>query len=430
MGVLLYWWFGIFRPQDWIWWDVSGLRLPLIAAAVLILPSFLQGKFPRLDNAIARLMVFWLILAVLAHLVNGCEGGGAMAASMKNMLVLILVVLLTERIVSNHQQLLGVVFIVGASLGFYSGKGGIHALLGGGAVNYGASNLTGLFSGSNGFALGSAILLFFIIFIYQMSGKEQYQKYAPAFVQSERLRLIAKYVSMAMIFGTVYNVVSLFSRGSALAMAIGILFWIYLHGKSLKIFIYLGILSVILLAVVPLPQGYEERIRSIFAEEDDMDKSAMSRPHFWRTATEMTAEHPIGIGPGCYARYYDRFDSTGGYYKTGRSVHSSHFQILAEIGYLGMLLWLLLFVVAHKKLMAVRRQALANPNHEHSFFYLNLANALACAQVVFFIGGAFYEQAYNDLIWLIWGLTIALQRLQNQQQEPAKPLGRAVEGAR
>ena len=48
--------------------------------------------------------------------------------------------------------------------------------------------------------------------------------------------------------------------------------------------------------------------------------------------------------------------------------------------------------------------------------------ALICAQVVYLLGGAFYELAHNDLIWLIWGLTISLGRLQSADK--ALPIGR------
>ena len=414
---LLYWWFGIFRPQEWIWWDVSSLRLPLLAAAIFIPPALFRGFRPRLDNKLAIYMVTWYLLALVGSLSVGCIGVGPLADATRNLAILILVVLITERLIHNKQKLLYLVAIVGLSLGFHAGKTGINNLLSGGSSSYGISNLTGLFSGSNAFAMGSGMLVFYIIFTYQQIKNPLSLQLLPKFLQAKPiLRKLIKWALLIMIIGTIYNVISLFSRGAALATFAGLLAMGVLHPKRKEIFA-IGIpLILIALIFIPLPDGYEERISSVFEEQEDLDNSAASRPHFWGIAAAIAQDHPFGIGPGCYMDFYNDYDPTNGQYGMYRSVHSSHFQILAESGYLGILLWIMLIFTAWSRQLKIRKLSITAANKlSNPVFYGNAATMLFCSQVVFVLGGSFYEWAHNDIIWLSWGITIALERMLNKE---------------
>jgi O-antigen ligase len=172
----------------------------------------------------------------------------------------------------------------------------------------------------------------------------------------------------------------------------------------------IGITLSIALTVISLPEGYEDRIKSIFADKEERDHSAAGRPHFWSTAIKMANHYPLGVGPGCFPAFYNDFDSSGGEFGFYRSVHSSHFQILADAGYLGVIVWILIYLVAGYKLIRIRSlvfQYVSDPPKQD--FYINLSNALLCVILVFFIGGSFYELAYNDIIWLTFGLIITIE---------------------
>jgi O-antigen ligase len=173
----------------------------------------------------------------------------------------------------------------------------------------------------------------------------------------------------------------------------------------------------ILFSLFGLPEGYEERIVSAFAEEEELDESAASRPHFWGIAADIARDQPLGVGPGCYNSYYEIYDHSNGRFGHYRTVHSAHFEALAETGYIGVTVWLLLFIISIKKLLRIRKLANINltrdPKNE---FFSNAANLLITANIVFFIGSAFYAQAYNDIIWLVWGLTVVLVNLFEQKE--------------
>ena len=71
-------------------------------------------------------------------------------------------------------------------------------------------------------------------------------------------------------------------------------------------------------------------MKSAFADKEDHEASAASRPFFWSVAVRLVEDNPLGIGIKCYQSHYDCYNPTGGEWGCGRAVHSSHFEVLAE----------------------------------------------------------------------------------------------------
>jgi O-antigen ligase len=219
-----------------------------------------------------------------------------------------------------------------------------------------------------------------------------------------------------MIIGTIFNIVSLESRGSGIAVFCGLILLFILNEKWLKKSLLIIPLLAISIPFIPLPDGYHERIASAFVKKEDLDASAASRPHFWDTATRMSSAYPMGVGPACYREYYDIFDELRGQYGHARDVHSSHFQVLAEMGYLGIVIWLFLFLATYTRLFKLRNIVKQQTkNIENPILYIQLCNAIICSTTVYVIGGSLYALAFNDLIWLNFGITIIITKLINQE---------------
>jgi putative inorganic carbon (HCO3(-)) transporter len=404
-----YWWFGVFRPQDWVWGALNSYRLPLVAAILLVLPSFFQKKFPRFDNPIAILMIILCLLELLANIVNGCSQSPHVIKTLTvmNLFILTYVVLLTAELVQSKKILFWLFFVIAVSIGFHSGKGGIYALLTG-ASYYGATQLQGFLSGSNGYAIGTAMMLFYMIFAFQYI-----DVFGPKTIW---IRKGLKFMMLVIIFGSFYNVIATESRGSFLALVAGLFVWFLFHQYRIRMLTVIFFTLAIGLTVIPLPDNFTDRIQSVFVDTEELDSSAASRPHFWNTALAIAKDYPIGTGPGCYPYYYNIYDSSDGQYGYYRSVHSSHFQILSDTGFLGTLVWIAIFLVTFKCLWQIRKKSLEKvPTNDSYNFYLYAANALFCSQLVFMLGGSFYEMAYSDIGWLNWGLVIGLDRLLKKQ---------------
>jgi O-antigen ligase len=151
---------------------------------------------------------------------------------------------------------------------------------------------------------------------------------------------------------------------------------------------------------------------SITLKEDEADSSINGRLHFWAVAIDMAQSNPwFGVGYGAYNLSYDAYDFSSGAFGTSRSVHSAYFGVLAELGYLGAILYLLVFLSAFHSCSRVRKLARGNP----ALSELGLsAMALQTGIIVFLVGGAFVPKAYNEMIWHYIGLSIILERLAMQ----------------
>src|SRR6185295_10396042 len=66
-ALLLYLWFALFRPQEWVWFDISNLRLSLILGLILVIPSLLTGVFPNLSHPLSIGSVLFLVAGLQAQ---------------------------------------------------------------------------------------------------------------------------------------------------------------------------------------------------------------------------------------------------------------------------------------------------------------------------------------------------------------------------
>jgi O-antigen ligase len=99
-------------------------------------------------------------------------------------------------------------------------------------------------------------------------------------------------------------------------------------------------------------------------------------------------------------------------YGRERSVHSSHFQVLAETGFAGIVVWVGLFATALCVALRVRRRAsAAGLSAADTHFLLTASNALIASMCGFLVGGSFVALALNDLTWLTFALIAALDYL-------------------
>ena len=61
----------------------------------------------------------------------------------------------------------------------------------------------------------------------------------------------------------------------------------------------------------------------------------------------MAAQNPVfGVGLNAFNKAYDDYDFLKGGYGKGRSVHSSWFGMLAELGYVGFTLYVSILILA------------------------------------------------------------------------------------
>ena len=69
VALLMYLWFALFRPQDWMWIDITSLRLSLLLGIILTVPALLTGLFPNMTNPLGMGMVAFILTSILSQTV-------------------------------------------------------------------------------------------------------------------------------------------------------------------------------------------------------------------------------------------------------------------------------------------------------------------------------------------------------------------------
>jgi putative inorganic carbon (hco3(-)) transporter len=392
-ALLLYLWFALFRPQEWLWIDVTALRLSLVLGAILVGPALMTGIFPNLTHLISLGTLGFLLTGVLAQFSAADPAMGWMWLDFQTRLTLIS--LLTVTLVSTRERFVLVMGVVGGSLGFHAAKAGLASMLGGGVRFH--DGLAGAFPDNNGYALATVMVMPLVL--------------ATAQNLDDRWRWIRRglYVWVPLCAITV---VSTFSRGGFIALAAATLVFVLLQRRRLAALAALGVVGLLAVAFVPVPEGYFDRLQTIQTYEEVEDESALSRLHFWRVAVIMAKDRPFGVGLRNYEAAYDTYDFSDGAFARGRSVHNSHFQVLAELGFPGAVIWTTLFLVAFGLAFRIRaRSKRPELAADEQRFLFTSANALIVSMVGFLVGGSFVASALNDVTWLTFAMVASLDRL-------------------
>lgn len=402
-ALLTYVWFALFRPQEWTWIPLGSLRLSLITGIMLVIPSLLTGIFPNISHPLSIGTVLFFLLGLLAQgtAVNPDVGWYWIDILAR----LFLVALLAVTILDTPRRVLLFLAVLAGSVGFHTAKAGVAYALGGGL--FFAEGFAGAFSDNNGYALVTAMMLPLLFCVWQNAAPDVFfEKWIG------RGFLVAVPLSMGLIVGTK-------SRAGFLAAATAIIVTIILHRRRFALAGTVILTTLVVAPFVPVPEGYFERIETIRTYEEVGESSALSRLHFWRVAVRMAENYPLGVGLMSYESAYDDYDFLGGEFGRRRSVHSSHFQVIAELGFLGFLLWVSLFAYSFWVLLRVRRfgNRIRQRDGPASHFYTTVANGLIASQATFLVGGAFVASALNDVTWYTFAVIAAVDRLARARAE-------------
>ena len=203
-------------------------------------------------------------------------------------------------------------------------------------------------------------------------------------------------------------VVLINSRGAFLAVAASIAFFMYFmytssfqrkHQKKMAVFITIAGLSG---ALYIADDDFISRITGITGEVDKAEKqeSGATRLVFWEAAWEMAKDYPYGNGYRGFNYlspfYIPEGIDTGG--NRSRSVHSTWFETLTEVGYLGLLFFIMMLWSAWKHLNKVRSYLRGNQLVDEYFKIIALQGSL----IAFVIAMTFLNRMRAEVLyWLI-----------------------------
>jgi probable O-glycosylation ligase (exosortase A-associated) len=133
------------------------------------------------------------------------------------------------------------------------------------------------------------------------------------------------------------------------------------------------------------------------------DGSAMGRINAWHYAYNAANDNLLGMGfdswsPQTFALYAPNPTDV-------HAAHSIYFSVLGDHGWIGLILYLMIYFLAWIKLANIVK--ISTKNEELSKYNF-LAKMLQVSLIAYFIGGAFLSLSYFDLPWHIVSFVVLI----------------------
>ncbi|MBW2184949.1 MAG: O-antigen ligase family protein [Deltaproteobacteria bacterium] len=195
------------------------------------------------------------------------------------------------------------------------------------------------------------------------------------------------------------------SRGAFLGLAMGAAAAFFYapqkHRKNIIILIIVGSMGVAYLS----DNLFIERVISISTDQSQMDEASSSRIRLWKAGAKMFIDNPLGIGPGNWYQTIGRYIPE----YAGKDSHNTYVKCLAELGALGISVFILLLLQTYFSLRKtyISIQCLQpKQSDEFSHYYF----AVIVSIVVFLTCSLTITTIYTEVLWILLMLPVCLNR--------------------
>jgi O-antigen ligase len=215
------------------------------------------------------------------------------------------------------------------------------------------------------------------------------------------------------------------SRGAFLGFAAFLLMTVVGHRKRGKAIVITALLAALVIGIAPPDvlnrvRGLENVQSTEELREADKEGSAYQRYEIWKVARLIIREHPvIGVGLGAYPAAHNAYSVRSQFDPTAqgwRDTHSTYLNLTAETGFVGVLIYLVSFIVTMVKIDSVRRRAKKVLPATAQTLFVYEAGALG-----FFVSATFGSMAHVSFLWLHVIVTWTIAELAASEMAAARP---------
>lgn len=393
-------WTAMAVPTYFVWSFMVSASINKIAAAVTLMAWLVSRepkKLPK-SSTLVLLAIFGVLgtLSVLFRLPDTDVGFGEWEKFIK----ILLFTFAIAGIVTTKNRVISLLWAIVLSLGFHGALGGAKFLATGGSHKvWGPGN--SIIGDNNHFALAMTAVLPIVFYLYKQSES-----------RALRLALIGSSILViASIMGTS-------SRGGLVGIA-AVAGYALLRTRN-KLKYMLVTVPLVFAAVAFAPASWTTRMDTIGTAEED--SSFMLRVIAWKQSALIALDHPI-LGGGFHAvqdpkvwfDYSLKFDNSLSFVQTPpinasvpRAAHSIYFQVLGDMGFLGLSIFLAILASSWRNSSVVIRNARNRPELSWAS---DLATALRYSMVAYMVSGAALGMAYFDYMYMIFGLLVVLRAM-------------------
>jgi probable O-glycosylation ligase (exosortase A-associated) len=191
------------------------------------------------------------------------------------------------------------------------------------------------------------------------------------------------------------------SRGGFLGLLA--VFFVLTWRSSRKVVLVFMAIIIIGAGLIFAPPTYLERIQSITEYEED--QSASDRIEAWKAGLRMFQSSPLtGVGAGCFNASSEQYG-----FEHDLVAHNTFVSVLAEMGAVGIVTFLLLFYFAFRGCDRVRRR-LESLNQKNSWPYL-ISTALTASLAAYMVTAFFLTTTFYPNIYMLLAMCAALEMI-------------------
>lgn len=385
LGVLTWIWIALMNPQREVYGILAGAGLNFIVAALTIF-AWAVSKERKTAPANATvvltgLLLVWMCISTFNALVPA-PAGALLSRNIKTVALLVAVAC----IANSRMRLQAIVWGMVVSLGYFAVKGGAFVIASGGSHRV-AGPAESMIADNNHLGLALVMLLPLINYLRATS----------------QLRIVRLGLIGAMVL-TIVAILGTYSRGALLALA-AMVSVLALRSRAGLLFAIGGV-GFAAAAPYIMPAAWLERMSSI--NSADQDASFMGRIEAWRTSVNVAMHRLTGGGfASIESDWVAQAYATPGGLTSGRAAHSIYFQVLGDLGFVGLALFLALIGSALLNTALVLNATRGRPDLRWAN---QLARMLQVSIIGFMIGGAALSMAYYDGFLLLVVLTAVLHQ--------------------
>ena len=407
IGIFLWVWVSVMSPHRLTWGFAHDFRFAqLIAIATLI--GILLSREPK-RMPVTPVTVTLLLFVLWMNVTTAFALNSADALPMwERVMKIQIMVFAALYVLHSKLHIQTLLWILAGSVAFYGVKGGLFTLGTGG--DFRVWGPPGSFiDENNGLALALVMTIPLLRYL-QLQSRNGWVRWS---------------LVVAMLLCGV-SVVGSHSRGALLAVTAMLLF-LWLKGRN-KLMTGLVVLLMVPLVIGFMPEKWEERMGTI--QNYEQDGSAMGRINSWMMIFNLTMDRPV-TGGGFEPYTQEVFHRYAPDPTQPRSSHSIYFQALGEHGYVGLALFLLVWLLVWRDASWVSRHS---KTREDLQWAGDLARMIQVSLVGYAVGGtflnlAYYDVPYNLLVTLVLTRLLVAKATADRTHAPsvAMPKARATE---
>lgn len=370
IGVFLWVWVSIMAPHRMTFGFAHNFAFAQLIAIATLVGIIFSREPKRLPVTPVTVTLFLLCVWISLSTFFALDAEAALPM-WERVMKIQLMLFVSLYILNSKQHVQTLMWVTALSVAFFGVKGGLFTLRGGGELLVWGPEGS-FIEDNNSLALATVMTIPLVYYLYLQTTKRWL-----------RFGLFAA----TLLCG--FSVLGSYSRGAFLGIAamMGFL-WTKSRGKA---WTAIALIVMIPVGIGFMPEKWIERMQSIQTYQEDA--SSMGRINAWMMAINLANDRPLtGGGFGVDTRRnFDRYAPNP---DDLHAAHSIYFQVLGEHGYVGLMLYLLLWFSVWRAASWIIRNA--GP-HEELRWALDLARMIQVSLVGYAVGGAFQNQAYFDL---------------------------------